>query len=963
MQNSNGVLNIILIGFHHRKGSVVELVYPSLYDKEQSEVHQLPRPWRHLPSLAIADGAHNYVRDCTYFTLPSTEKKDDTVFGVACYRQADSASYVQPNPEITRNTVQKSLVVLSRFPLFGFIAHHLTKITDSLFTKKGFTQESLRNSFGELSLLVENVLNDPVSYQDALFCNLNVSNFVRVYKRDALCLFKLLLLERRVLFTGDSGGIVSNWILTLLSLFPDLLRVGLSQCSVVDSSWISEFDSWPNGRSNNAQFDSVSQVNTTEQPPSFLQESVFQNDKMSSKNRDFNLINTNIFSVFLFNTFYIKEEEETLSVALLNTSCSDPISDKTSLPQKGSTTTVNPTHNLEIVKLMPATDTLQFEPKQPPLCHSDRSHPTTGASEKLTNTSLSEFSLYSPFPTDDWGFPLSLFTKSYLAPIYIPLGLLDMLLQQSSCLSTPNSNVASSVDNNNHRILTDRSVRGFIAGATNPLLRSNKNLTEVFVSSLSPVEGISDAYFPHLSELTCAFSKNSVNETDNDSLMNIVGSENNIKSVNSSYNDKSGKSLGSKSSNVSRPFSLFYTCSSCTTLQTFCSLGDSGWHRNPGGRIRPIWNSLIGYTFTSSEIDDNPLQDSNLAPIISNAKALFTRPLGKQEPPLVKQPKRSQPVIQINSENTSNKYSTNPRAMPIPLNRAIQLSRIDRLFIDHLISTVNMWFCAQTDYCQQLSYKMGKLITCNNTLHGLNSSNQLDEDVLQLLPPAQRTFLLRFPSQSILDAWIRQQFLIYLRALLLSAQGYNSSSSDFHPAYLTCLRSTRSFLLWRYQFSPGQLFSVSVPGPSPQNIVDNKSTREEEEEEEKGNQIISEDSESLQLKYSCTTSPDSVAAVVSQHPGRKLTDADDLNQITDGFKRLGNMAADQGRKIVSQSVAGLVKLGSEFNSTFRASSSSNFMWKFSDAFKSVMLNPLSANTSVILSPDGNPEDVNIKSDL
>ncbi|VDQ13580.1 unnamed protein product [Trichobilharzia regenti] len=114
MQNSNGVLNIILIGFHHRKGSVVELVYPSLYDKEQSEVHQLPRPWRHLPSLAIADGAHNYVRDCTYFTLPSTEKKDDTVFGVACYRQADSA----PNPEITRNTVQKSLVVLSRFVSF-----------------------------------------------------------------------------------------------------------------------------------------------------------------------------------------------------------------------------------------------------------------------------------------------------------------------------------------------------------------------------------------------------------------------------------------------------------------------------------------------------------------------------------------------------------------------------------------------------------------------------------------------------------------------------------------------------------------------------------------------------------------------------------------------------------------------------------------------------------------------------
>lgn len=74
MQNSNSILNLVLIGFHHRKGSVVssllhkqvwfhkvELVYPSLSCDGSDPTH-LPHPWRHLPALAIADGAHNYTK-------------------------------------------------------------------------------------------------------------------------------------------------------------------------------------------------------------------------------------------------------------------------------------------------------------------------------------------------------------------------------------------------------------------------------------------------------------------------------------------------------------------------------------------------------------------------------------------------------------------------------------------------------------------------------------------------------------------------------------------------------------------------------------------------------------------------------------------------------------------------------------------------------------------------------------
>jgi len=42
--------------------------------------------WKHLPTLAMPDGAHNYDRDTVYFHLPSLESPNETVFGVACYQ-------------------------------------------------------------------------------------------------------------------------------------------------------------------------------------------------------------------------------------------------------------------------------------------------------------------------------------------------------------------------------------------------------------------------------------------------------------------------------------------------------------------------------------------------------------------------------------------------------------------------------------------------------------------------------------------------------------------------------------------------------------------------------------------------------------------------------------------------------------------------------------------------------------
>ncbi|KAH8850157.1 Late secretory pathway protein AVL9 [Schistosoma japonicum] len=169
---------------------------------------------------------------------------------------------------------------------------------------------------------------------------------------------------------------------------------------------------------------------------------------------------------------------------------------------------------------------------------------------------------------------------------------------------------------------------------------------------------------------------------------------------------------------------------------------------------------------------------------------------------------------------------------------------------------------------------------------------------------------------------MEQQFLIYLRALLLSAQGYNSHASDFQSSFLSCFRSTRNFLIWRHQFIPSQLFSVSVPEPVRSNIHDIEFINKRDEEE---------------ILKSTSGNPDNLMI------GIRL------------LVVLKSNMADQGRRFVSQSVAGLVKFGSDFNSTFRSSPSSNFVGKFSDTIKSVVLNPISISSPIITTEITNAE--------
>ncbi|CAL8092724.1 unnamed protein product [Calicophoron daubneyi] len=833
------LLHIFAVGFHHRRGATVELVYPPLNGaadadimSDDDEVINLPNKWGNLPSLALPDGAHNYQKDSIYFTLPSLEKEDVAVFGIASYRQVDSLAYLQANPEVTRNTVQKSLVVLSRFPLFSFIAHHLSRVAESLFLSGGFTLENLVQAYGELETTASSALLTPTVYQDALYFNLSAANFVRVYGRDALTLFKLILLERRILFDGESAGYLCNWIITLLSLFPDTLANGFSSCAFIDPTWLSDRSCWSSvPRSippqNAAQGKESDNLHTSRSYQDLL--SSHQSDQSApSENR---VPETNGLKLTESDKIIYREKTEQTSALMSVTSTEEmPIADT------GATS----------VHLRPKCqqDTSDQRANESP-CHSDLT-----ADSSFTAIPHILDTVDSPFLTDNWGFPLALFTKSYIVPLYAPLGFLDTLLEETSCklLKLSENSFVSQT--------TERCVRSFLAGATNPLLRTHRELADVIVASLSPTEGLTDSTACQSSALTQLFDETVKAAPIESRIVSASGGE---------------------------------ECSSLTA------------------------------------------QDKLVVAQGTKAASIHT--------------KRPSQIIRICQ--SSNHTCSGLRSTPAPLSQALQLTRLDRLFMDHLHRTVSLWYEAKAALLDLAKLPPSSSIT--------ELLSQEDQSLLDRLSLSQKTVLLQFPSDAILDTWIRQQFVTYLHAVLLTAEGYNETEGDFGSSFVTCLRSSRCFLIWRNQFVPGKIFTVSSPH---QTIVPSSSITTTATEtirpvsvsdpqnvhptELLASPTVTNRPAALSIfmdpsEHNQSQPTASLASILAQHPGRRMSESDDWGQFVDGVKRFGNMAADLGRRLGTQGMSGFNRLSGGVNSNFRSGfSSSNVISKFSDAFRSLL---------------------------
>lgn len=220
------ILHVVVVGFHHIKGYQLEYAYPPLVEGCTSDSQEMPEPWKHLPSLALPDGAHNYEEDTIYFHLPALDNPKQSVFGISCYRQINAEKLLRREADVTRSSVQKSVCVLSRLPLFGLIQAKLQLVTHAYFEERDFSKVSLlQETFQNLnSLLCPDMLQG-----SSIFLGLSSRDLILHFKHKAVLLFKLFLLERKVLFYKTPVKDLCSTILTLSSLFPGMIESGLEE--------------------------------------------------------------------------------------------------------------------------------------------------------------------------------------------------------------------------------------------------------------------------------------------------------------------------------------------------------------------------------------------------------------------------------------------------------------------------------------------------------------------------------------------------------------------------------------------------------------------------------------------------------------------------------------------------------------------------------------------------------------
>nr|CDS33639.1 late secretory pathway protein avl9 [Hymenolepis microstoma] len=653
---------VLVVGFHHKKGTSVEYVYPEL-----ETGLDLPPAWNFIPSIALPDGAHNFGKDYIFFTVPSLELKPTTLFGVACYRQVDARRFSNQTPDLTRNTVQKSVVFLSPTALFGAVSRLLDDVTDEFISASSCEEgyEILRNGFENIQSTLNNIVRIR-SFEGELF----------------------LMPGEEILSTPTDSA---------------LSRTGAT------SLW----------------------SNVT----------------------------------------------RTTSSVLTPRASSIDITASTTVEQSiNSNSTVHQTGSLASSQTLPSNTA---------------PHDVYSALPPLTDGSVFD----SALPTDDWGLPLALFSRSYLLLPYVPLHALDMLLEFRR---PPEGDITP-----DPLAIGGRRVRGFLCGTTNPLLSQNTRLAEAIVHTLP---------FPSTEASGVAGGGDFALQMDGQSLESSGDLE-----------------MGSTDSGQRLGFS-----------------SDSHSTNRTGGVLSRLLN-------------------------------------------------RHQSTIRICPPSTE--PGARLRDLPVPLNRAIQLSRFDRVFIDHLVNTAELWFSA----------KAAKELDT-----GVPPAPAEAEEAATPRQLAEAEVLRKFRELRDLEKWIRDQFSVYIKSLLLTSEGRGGQLNDFNFNFVSCFRTTHNFLAWRSQYV--------LPSVMQQIAEEQKRL---EETETAATEVVNgkthsqpDESNDGQMRMPNATLPQPTRDIYSIgcpliHPGRNFPSSEPTDQIVNNLKQFGNIAVDHGRRMLS----GLMKLGNEKNAS------------------------------------------------
>ncbi|XP_036790601.1 late secretory pathway protein AVL9 homolog isoform X1 [Oncorhynchus mykiss] len=449
------VLHIVVVGFHHKKGCQVEYSYPPLIPEEGHDSNNLPEEWKYLPFLALPDGAHNYQEDTVFFHLPPLAGADvKCVYGVSCYRQIEAKSLKVRLADVTRETVQKSVCVLSQLPLYGLLQAKLQLITHAYFEEKDFSQISILK---ELYEHMNSSLRGTALEGSQVFLGMSPRDLILHFRHKVLILFKLILLEKKVLFYVSPVNRLVGALMTVLSLFPGMIEHGLADSSHYrPKSSVSEEITLGDCGSGAEDLVSVSVTDITNATVELMGEEVFGEDHTTS---------------------IVKASRRTSP------------SPETSTPARENTQLKPPS------RTSPDSSESDWETLDPSVLEEGTSDSEVGGSGVLETGipitvqprglsagpggqgAVSQ-GLVSGLEEDQYGLPLAIFTKGYLCLPY-------MALQQ-------------------HHLLSDVTVRGFVAGATNILFRQQRHLSDAIVDVEEAKLQIGDPELRKLLGLTTA---------------------------------------------------------------------------------------------------------------------------------------------------------------------------------------------------------------------------------------------------------------------------------------------------------------------------------------------------------------------------------------------------------------------------------------------------------------------------
>lgn len=138
----------------------------------------------------------------SYFTLcqaGEVGRSPTSLFGIACTRHIESKELMYQAADVTRSSVQKSVVVVVDSPyVFARVRDRLSLVTQAWFAQKDFRDTSILSQFQHSLLDIAKVKND----ERDQYVGLSLRETIHDYGHQTLVLFKCALLQPKMLFFG-----------------------------------------------------------------------------------------------------------------------------------------------------------------------------------------------------------------------------------------------------------------------------------------------------------------------------------------------------------------------------------------------------------------------------------------------------------------------------------------------------------------------------------------------------------------------------------------------------------------------------------------------------------------------------------------------------------------------------------------------------------------------------------------